>query len=155
MSKKSAGVLVFRVRNRVPDFLLAHPGGPFWAKKDEGAWSIPKGEFDEEEPIVAARREFQEEMGSEIEGQFIPLKTLKTSNGKFIYAFAVEAEFDASKVKSNTFQLEWPPKSGVRKDFPEIDRAQWFRYDVAVEKINASQRPFLEEVKDMLERIKC
>lgn len=155
MTKKSAGVLAFRVRNRVPQFLLAHPGGPFWAKKDAGAWSIPKGEFDDEEPIVAAKREFHEEMGAEIEGQFIPLKILKTSGGKFIYAFAVEAEFDASNVKSNTFSMEWPPKSGVQKDFPEIDSAQWFSYEIAVEKINPSQRPLLEEVKDMLERIKC
>lgn len=155
MSKKSAGILVYRVSNSVPHFLLAHPGGPFWAKKDFEAWSIPKGEFDDEDPLVAARREFQEEIGSAIDGQFIPLTPVKKAGGKVIHAFAVEGDFDASVVKSNTFSMEWPPKSGAMKDFPEIDRAQWFPFDIAVQKINPSQLPFLEEVKDMLERIKC
>ena len=155
MSKKSAGILVYRIRNRVPEFLLAHPGGPFWAKKDAEAWSIPKGEFDDEDPFVAAQREFQEEMGSSVVGQFIPLKPVTKAGGKIIYAFAVEGEFDVATVKSNTFEMEWPPKSGAMKEFPEIDRAQWFPFPIAIEKINKHQLPFLEEVKDMLERIKC
>src|SRR5688572_10228085 len=155
MSKKSAGILVYRIRNRVPEFLLAHPGGPFWAKKDAEAWSIPKGEFDDEDPFFAAQREFQEEMGSSVVGQFIPLKPVTKAGGKIIYAFAVEGEFDVATVKSNTFEMEWPPKSGTRKEFPEIDRAQWFPFPIAIEKINKHQLHFLEEVKEMLERIKC
>lgn len=156
MTKKTAGILVYRIRNRIPEFLLAHPGGPFWAKKDLESWSIPKGEFeDTEEPLAAAKREFQEEMGSAVDGQFIPLRVLKLAGGKFIYAFAVEAEFDVSTVKSNTFTMEWPPKSGKMNEFPEIDRAQWFPFSTAVEKINKSQLPLLHEVKEMLERIKC
>ncbi|HEY3401770.1 MAG TPA: NUDIX domain-containing protein [Ohtaekwangia sp.] len=156
MTKKTAGVLVYRIRNREPEFLLAHPGGPFWAKKDLEAWSIPKGEFDDtEDPLSAAKREFEEEMGSAVTGQFVPLKPLKSSSGKIIYAYAVESEFDVSTVTSNTFPLEWPPKSGKIQHFPEVDRAAWFPMREAAEKINTSQAPFLQEVKEMLERIKC
>ena len=155
MVKKTAGIVVYRIRNRVPEFLLAHPGGPFWAKKDLEAWSSPKGEFDDEEPLNAAKREFEEEMGSAMEGQFIPLQPVKTSGGKIIYPYAVEGEFDISTVKSNTFLLEWPPNSGKMNDVPEIDRAEWFAFPVAVQKINKHQVSILEEIKEKLERIKC
>jgi len=156
MQKKTAGILVYRIRNRVPEFLLAHPGGPFWVKKDLEAWTIPKGEFEnDEDPLAAAQREFREEMGSSVDGQFIPLRPIMAAGSKSIYAFAVESEFDTTTVKSNTFQLEWPPKSGTMKEFPEIDRAQWFPFSVAIGKINKRQLPLLEEVKEMLERIKC
>ena len=154
MAKKTAGILIYRVRNRVPEFLLAHPGGPFWSKKDLEAWSIPKGEFDEEDPLEAAKREFEEEMGSSIGGQFIPLTPAKSS-AKILYAFAVEGEFDVNTVKSNLFEMEWPPKSGKMTKFPEIDRAEWFAFPIAITKINKYQVSILHEVKDMLERIKC
>jgi predicted NUDIX family NTP pyrophosphohydrolase len=154
MAKKTAGILMYRIRNRVPEFLLAHPGGPFWAKKDLESWSVPKGEFDSEDPLAAAKREFKEEMGSDVTGQFIPLTPAKSS-AKILYAFAVEGEFDVSTVKSNLFEMEWPPKTGKMSKFPEVDRAEWFAYPVAIEKINKYQRPILDEVKDMLERIKC
>lgn len=154
MAKKTAGILVYRVRNRIPEFLLAHPGGPFWAKKDAEAWSVPKGEFEEEDPLAAAKREFNEEMGSDVDGQFIPLTPVKSS-AKVLHAFAVEGEFDINTVKSNLFEMEWPPKSGKKSKFPEVDRAEWFAYPAAIQKINKYQKPILDEVKDMLERIKC
>jgi predicted NUDIX family NTP pyrophosphohydrolase len=121
MAKKTAGILMYRIRNRVPEFLLAHPGGPFWAKKDLESWSVPKGEFDDEDPLVAAKREFKEEMGSEVNGQFIPLKPARSS-AKILHAFAVEGEFDVSTVKSNLFGMatkdrkdEQVPGSGSRR----------------------------------------
>lgn len=154
MAKKTAGILVYRVRNRVPEFLLVHPGGPFWAKKDLESWSVPKGEFDTEDPLTAAKREFEEEMGSAIEGQFIPLKPTKSS-AKILYAYAVEGEFDVRTVQSNFFEMEWPPRSGKMAKFPEVDRAEWFAYPLAIQKINKYQKPILDEVKDMLERTKC
>jgi predicted NUDIX family NTP pyrophosphohydrolase len=154
MAKKTAGILMYRIRNRVPEFLLAHPGGPLWAKKDLEAWTLPKGEFENEDPLTAARREFKEEMGSDIDGQFIPLKPAKSSS-KILYPFAVEGEFDVSTVKSNFFEMEWPPKSGRMGKFPEVDRAEWFAFPIAITKINKYQAPVLHEVKDMLERIKC
>lgn len=152
-TKKSAGLLVYRFVNSVPEFLLAHPGGPFWKNKDSGAWSIPKGEFkDDEEPLAAAIREFKEETGSDISGNFIPLTPRKQKSGKTIYAWAVKGDPDVSQVKSNTFPLEWPPKSGRFTEIPEIDRAEWFDAGTAKEKIVPGQRDFISECEELLKR---
>jgi predicted NUDIX family NTP pyrophosphohydrolase len=147
MAKKSAGILLLRESSGTLQVLLAHPGGPVWEKKDAGAWSIPKGEFtDSEEPLSAARREFQEETGFSLTGDPIPLKPLRQPGGKQIFAWAVRGDVDPSTLKSNTFSMEWPPKSGRRREFPEIDRAEWFTLDVAQSKILKGQRGFLEEL---------
>ena len=127
-----------------------HPGGPFWAKKDAGAWSIPKGEFETEQPLVAAMREFEEETGLKISGDFIELKPVKQKGGKIVYAWAVEADFDASDIQSNMFKLEWPPKSGVIREFPEVDRAAWFDLETARLKILASQAGLIEQLQEFL-----
>jgi predicted NUDIX family NTP pyrophosphohydrolase len=127
--------------------LLAHPGGPYWARKDEGAWSIPKGEIvDDEEPLAAARREFEEEMGHPAQGEFLPLDPLKQPSGKLVLAWAVCCDFDPSTLESNTFSMEWPLKSGLQEQFPEIDRAAWFPIDVARQKILKGQAPFLDQL---------
>ena len=127
--------------------LLAHPGGPYWARKDDGAWSIPKGEFgDDEEPLAAARREIEEEMGHSADGEFLPLEPLKQPSGKLVLAWAVRCDFDPSMVKSNMFSMEWPPKSGRQEQFPEVDRAAWFPIDVARQKILNGQAPFLDQL---------
>jgi len=121
-NKKSAGLLLFRQKSAELEVLLAHMGGPYWEKKDEGSWSIPKGEFDEnEDPLNAAKREFEEETGTVPVGDFIPLEPLKQPSGKLIYAWAVKAEFDPATLRSNMFSIEWPPKSGKQQEFPEID----------------------------------
>ncbi len=147
MEKKSAGILVYRKRNDIYQFFLAHPGGPFWAKKDVNSWSIPKGEFtDEEEPFEAAKREFKEETGFEIEGDFISLPIIKQPSGKIVFAWAVEGDIDESEIVSNTFELEWPPKSGIIKHFPEIDKCAWFSTEIAKQKILKGQIPFIEEM---------
>ena len=147
MQKKSAGILLYRLKDSELEVLLVHPGGPFWSKKDIGAWSIPKGEFTEgEEPLEAAKREFKEETGVEISGEFLPLSPVKLKSGKVVYAFAIENEFDICKLKSNTFKIEWPPKSGKEKEFPEIDKAEWMNIATAIQKINASQIPLIEEL---------
>jgi predicted NUDIX family NTP pyrophosphohydrolase len=127
MAKQSAGILLYRLNKTVLEVLLVHPGGPFWAKKDQGAWSIPKGEFtDEEVPFTAAKREFSEELGAAApEGEYIDLGSIKQSGGKTVYAWAINADFDPSTLKSNTFSMEWPPKSGQEQEFPEVDRAAW------------------------------
>ena len=149
-NKQSAGLLLYRRHGGGMEVLLVHPGGPFWKTKDDGAWSIPKGEFAEgEDPLAAAKREFHEETGLAIDGEFRPLTPVKQKSGKRVHAWAVEADVDASAVRSNTFALEWPPKSGRMQEFPEIDRAAWFPLPLAREKILASQRPFL----DRLERL--
>jgi predicted NUDIX family NTP pyrophosphohydrolase len=125
---RSAGLLLHRFRDGQPEVLIAHMGGPFWAKKDERAWSIPKGEYDDsdEEPLAAARREFEEELGSPPpDGNAIPLGEVKQSSGKLVVAWAVEGDFDPTKIESNTFTTEWPPRSGRTAEFPEIDRAEW------------------------------
>jgi predicted NUDIX family NTP pyrophosphohydrolase len=132
VAKLSAGLLMYRFRNERLELFIVHPGGPFWAKKDDGAWSIPKGEYDEgEDPLEAAKREFLEETGIAASGVFKPLSTLKQPSGKKITAWAYEGDCDASVIKSNTFTMEWPPKSGKQAEFPEIDRAAWFTVDVA------------------------
>ncbi len=144
MSKKSAGLLVFRETNATLEVLLVHPGGPFWAKKDDGVWSIPKGEIEEgEEPLAVALREFKEETGAEINGSFIPQNPLRQPGGKFIYAWAVKSDFETARLKSNTFWIEWPPRSGKQKEYPEIDRAGWFSIEAAMNKILRGQQGFL------------
>ena len=147
-SKKSAGLLVYRVRNGDLEVFLVHPGGPFWAKKDEGAWSIPKGEIaEDEDPLKAAKRELLEETGFQIDGNFIALSPVKQAGGKWVYAWAVEGNCDAESIHSNTFSIEWPPRSGKRKEFPEVDRAAWFTIDQAKQKILKGQLSLLEELR--------
>lgn len=148
MLKTSAGLLVFRKQGAVLEVLLVHPGGPFWAKKDEGAWSIPKGEMEgHEEPLKVAQREYFEETGSRIDGDFIPLEPVKQPGGKLVLAWAIQGDFDPALLKSNVFSLEWPPKSGRRQEFPEIDRAEWFPMDVAMKKILKGQQGFITQLE--------
>ena len=143
----SAGVLLYRRRGAAVEFLLVHPGGPFWQRKDDGAWSIPKGEFDEGElPEAAARREFAEETGMPLHAALEPLTPVRQRNGKLIHAFAAELDLDAAAIRSNTFDLEWPPRSGRQQAFPEVDRAGWFDFAAAARKLAAGQRPMLEEL---------
>ena len=151
MPKTSAGLLLFRETSGNLEVLLVHPGGPFWSKKDEGAWSIPKGELDEgEDPLKAARRELEEETGASAPGEAIPLGSLKQSGGKTVHAWAVRGDFDPTLLRSNTFLLEWPPKSGRMQEFPEVDRAGWFAMDVAKRKILKGQTGFLERLQEKL-----
>ena len=151
MAKKSAGILVYRIRNGQAEVFLVHPGGPFWAKKDAGAWTIPKGEFDEEDPLVAAQREFKEETGFEIGGTFRPLAPQTLKSGKVVQAWAVEGDLDASQVRSNLFELVWPPGSGRRMRVPEVDRGAWFSLEAGLEKINLGQRGFIRELARLLD----
>jgi len=148
MPKLSAGILVYRLKNDEIEVFLCHPGGPFYKNKDNAVWTIPKGEFDEnEEGFTAAKREFKEETGQEISGDFISMKPIKYKDGrKVVYAWAVEGNIDTTNIKSNTFPLEWPPKSGKKQSFPEVDRAQWFSVDEARRKIWKSQSPVLNEL---------
>ena len=147
MSKKSAGILLYRINNKKLEVLLVHPGGPFWKNKDEGAWSIPKGEFDDnEKPLDAALREMKEETGIIVKGDLIELTPVKQKSGKLVYAFAKEYDLDPSQIKSNEFEMEWPPKSGKKKMFPEIDRAGWFDLEEARKKINQGQIGLIEEL---------
>lgn len=142
---------MFRDRSGDLEVLLVHPGGPFWANKDDGTWSIPKGEFDDEEdPLDAARREFEEETGSAPSGDAIPLEPLRQSSGKVVYAWAVRGDFDPGTLKSNTFSMEWPPKSGRQQDFPEVDRAAWFSIEEAGRKILKGQAPLLRQLREKL-----
>ena len=150
----SAGLLAFRRRKQQPEFLLAHPGGPYWATRDAGAWTIPKGLVDADELLAAALREFQEETGFTAKGPFIPLAPVKQESGKTVHAFAFEGDFDLSGFSSTTFEIEWPPRSGKRRSFPEIDRLGWFGLRQARQKIIAYQRPFLDELKVKLEQPK-
>jgi len=149
--KKSAGILLYRKQDQRLEVFLVHPGGPFWAKKDEGAWSVPKGEFEEgEKPLEAARREFREETGFDVDGRFAALTPLKQPSGKVIYAWAAAGDRDAAAIKSNTFTMEWPPKSGKIQEFPEVDRGGWFGIPEAREKLLPGQRPFLDELLKLL-----
>jgi predicted NUDIX family NTP pyrophosphohydrolase len=154
MAKKiSAGLLLYRRRSGALEIFLVHPGGPFWAKKDAGAWSLPKGEIDEgETPLEAAKRELTEETGVTVDGEFHPLEPVKQPGGKIVQAWAVEADCDPSRLKSNLFTLEWPPKSGRRKEFPEVDRADWFTIDEARGRINAAQSGFIDQLVSILEQ---
>jgi len=126
--------------------LLVHPGGPFFSKKDLGAWSIPKGEFTTEDPLAAAIREFKEELGIDIAGNFHPLAPVKLKSGKIVHAWAIEADLDISQTVSNTFTIEWPPRSGKMQEFPEVDKVEWFTIGEAKEKINGAQVGFIEEL---------
>ena len=145
MPKRSAGILMYRRRPAdALELLLVHPGGPFWAKKDVGAWSIPKGEYEPgEDALTAARREFEEETGMAVSGQFLDLGELVSPGRKIVTAFALEGDFDPAELRSNLFELEWPPRSGRRKSFPEVDRAEWFAPGAARQKILSGQREFI------------
>lgn len=147
MAKMSAGMLPFREAGGRLEVFLVHPGGPFWAKKDEGAWSIAKGELEEgEDPLLAAKREFEEETGYSAGGEAIALEPLRQAGGKMVYAWAVRGDFDPAGVKSNNFSMEWPPKSGKYREFPEIDRAEWFEIETARKKILQGQAGFLDQL---------
>ena len=147
MAKKSAGILLYRLNQQVPEVLIVHPGGPYWVHKDSGAWSIPKGEFTgEENPEAAAFREFEEETGFPVSGDLIPLSPVRLHSGKILFPFAYEGDFDPCLLKSNTFAMEWPPKSGKWKDFPEVDRAEWVDWPTARQKLSKEQVAILEEL---------
>src|SRR4051794_16278872 len=153
-SKHSAGILLFRRGGGEVEFLLVHPGGPFWAKKDAGAWSIPKGQIeDEEEPRACAVRELEEELGAaptlDPEG-LLELGSIKQKAGKVVEAWAAEADFDTAALASNAFEMEWPPRSGSRQEFPEVDRAEWFDLETAREKILPAQAEFLDRLLERL-----
>ena len=149
--RKSAGILLYRIKDHEPEVFLVHPGGPFWKGKDKGAWSIPKGEFEEnEEAIDAAKREFKEETGNPINGEMIQLNPVKQKGGKLVLAWAVKGDIDADNISSNTYKLEWPYKSGKFKSFPEVDKAGWFSIKEAKDKINPAQSALID---DLLTRI--
>jgi predicted NUDIX family NTP pyrophosphohydrolase len=148
--KTSAGLLLYRRRGELEVFLV-HPGGPYWAKRDSGAWSLPKGEFEQgEDPLQAARREFTEETGFVIDGEFRRLDPVKQAGGKVIHAWAVECDCDASRVRSNLFSLEWPPESGRIQQFPEVDRAGWFALSEARKRIIGGQMGLLDQLTSAL-----
>jgi predicted NUDIX family NTP pyrophosphohydrolase len=147
--RRSAGILLFREARAGAEVLLVHPGGPFWAKRDLGAWSIPKGEYDDgEDALAAARREFEEELGAPApDGSPVDLGEVRQRGGKVVVAWALEGDLDPATVRSNTFTIEWPPRSGTMKEFPEIDRAEWFALDEARERILPAQAPFLDRLE--------
>lgn len=152
MAKQSAGILLFRKLHDEAQCLLAHPGGPFWAKKDAGAWSIPKGLCDErEDAFAAAKRELKEETGIVATGDFLELGTFKQPGGKTILAWATEMDFDPANLRSNMFAIEWPPKSGRKTEFPEVDRAAWFSFEEALKKITKGQIPIVMELANRLD----
>lgn len=152
--KESAGILLYRFNNNYPEVLLVHPGGPYWAKKDLGVWTIPKGEFEENEnPLDAACRELEEETGIRLQGKFIELIPVKQKAGKIVHAWAVAGNFNPGDLKSNMFEIEWPPKSGKKKSFPEVDKAEWFDLHEAKSKINAGQVTLIEELEKKLQII--
>lgn len=150
--KQSAGILLYRFDKDEPQVLVAHPGGPFFTKKDDGFWSIPKGLYsDDEEPFAAAKREFQEEIGMPApDGKYIDIGEIKRKDGKTIRVWAAEGDVDEDKVLSNSFEMEWPPKSGKIEEFPEIDRAQWFSLNDAATKLHPSQIVFLQRLAEHL-----
>lgn len=148
--KQSAGILLFRQGGGDLEFFLVHPGGPFFAKKDAGWWTIPKGEPAEgEELLAAAIREFAEETGISLSGHFIPLQSIKQKGGKMVHCWALEGDLDATAITSNTFEIEWPPRSGKKKQFPEIDKAGWFPLEDATRLINEMQASFLQQVSHL------
>jgi len=152
--KYTAGIWVFRKHNQHYEILLVHPGGPFYTKKDDGVWSVPKGEYDPqtEDALEVAKREFNEETGNTIEAEnFIGLQPVKTKGGKMLKTWAVKSDFTEPFISSNTFEIEWPPKSGKQQTFPETDKAEWFDIETARKKLNASQLPVLEELEKILQ----
>ena len=154
MAKTSAGLLLFRKAAAGLQVLLVHPNGPFWARKDEGAWSIPKGLADPgEDLLAAAQREFLEETGMAVDGEFLDLGAHRQPGGKTVRAWALEGDFDPAALRSNTFSLEWPPRSGRTAEFPEVDRAVWFSLGEALEKINKGQRPIIEALVERLANV--
>jgi predicted NUDIX family NTP pyrophosphohydrolase len=150
--RRSAGLLLFRRSSRGMEVFLVHPGGPLWARKDLGAWSIPKGEHSEnEDAFAAALREFEEETGQKAEGRALPLGEVRQKSGKIVTAWAMEADADAARIRSNSFAMEWPPQSGKTQQFPEVDRAGWFLFDTARQKLLPSQTPFLDRLAALVE----
>jgi predicted NUDIX family NTP pyrophosphohydrolase len=151
MAKTSAGILMYRQRSTAVEVLIVHPGGPFWKSKDAGAWSIPKGEFlPGEDPLKTAKREFKEELGKTVTGKFLELRPVFQAGGKIVYAWAVEGDLDTTNIKSNEFEMEWPPKSGRMAKFPEVDRAEWVDLPTAREKLNPAQTGFLDQLEEVL-----
>ena len=147
MGKQSAGILLYRRAGGKLQVFLVHPGGPFFRNKDDGSWSIPKGEFlENEDPLQAAIREFEEEIGEHITGEFVQLNPIKQKGGKTVQAWAIAGDIDHTTIKSNHFEIEWPPRSGKMQSFPEVDRAEWFDADTAKIKINAAQAALIEEL---------
>jgi predicted NUDIX family NTP pyrophosphohydrolase len=152
--RQSAGLLLFRRRTGVVEVLLVHPGGPLWARKDAGSWTIPKGEVGSDEDLLeAARREVTEETGARPCGPFIPLSSVRQSGGKIVHVWAVESDFDPASLSSNQFEMEWPPKSGTFKSFPEVDRAAWFDLETAASKILPSQGIVLQRFAERITRM--
>jgi predicted NUDIX family NTP pyrophosphohydrolase len=150
--RTSAGILLYRKKDKFIEVFLIHPGGPFWKGKEKGAWSIPKGEFTKgEDPLTVAKREFNEETGQTIDGVFMELKPIQQKGGKMVYAWAVEGNADAENISSNTFKTEWPYKSGKWITIPEVDKAGWFSIEEAKEKMNVAQAAFID---DLIERVK-
>jgi predicted NUDIX family NTP pyrophosphohydrolase len=148
---QSAGLLLYRKHKNIPEVFLVHPGGPFWKNKDDRAWSIPKGEFDEnEDPLHAAMREFLEETGIPVSGEFIELEPVVQKGGKQVFAWALEKNIDADTIQSNHFEMEWPPRSGKYQLFPEVDKGAWFTIDEAKKKINGMQAALIEELQKKL-----
>jgi len=150
--KRSAGILLYRLTSGAPEVLLVHPGGPFWARKDAGVWSIPKGEHgDDEDPQACARREFEEETGTALApGALADLGTVRLKSGKQVTAWAAEGDLDAEAIRSNTFDMEWPPRSGRTQAFPEVDRAGWFELEAAREKLNPAQAELVDRLEALL-----
>jgi predicted NUDIX family NTP pyrophosphohydrolase len=153
LSARSAGIVLYRGRGESLEVLLVHPGGPVWASRDAGAWSIPKGEYaDDEEPLAAARREFEEELGRPApDAEPLELGEIRQKSGKRVLAWALAGDLDAERIRSNTFSMQWPPRSGRMQEFPEVDRAQWFSPAKAREKLNPAQAPLLDRLTDILE----
>jgi predicted NUDIX family NTP pyrophosphohydrolase len=151
MVRTSAGIVLYRHRAGVLEVLLVHPGGPFWKNRDDGAWSIPKGEIGAgEDALAAAKRELAEETGVVVEGELLPLTPVRQRAGKLVHAWAAAGDCEAHAVTSNVFRMEWPPKSGVTREFPEVDRAAWYPLDAARVKILAAQQPLLDELERLL-----
>lgn len=151
MPRTSAGIALFRRAGGRLELFLAHPGGPFWRNKDEGAWTFPKGEYTgDEAPLIAARREFREEIGLDLDGEFIDLGVVKQSGGKVVRVFAIEGDCDPATIRSNTFKQVWPPKSGRYEEFPEVDRAGWFSSSEAMVKLIVAQREFVGRLCNQL-----